>query len=95
MSSWSRQKGFPVVTVERNYETERVTLSQRRYASYASTTPDVTAWWIPYNLATASSANFDETRATHWMDARTMLQEITVSGLNNSDWLIINKRVCV
>lgn len=95
MSSWTRQKGFPVLTVERNYLSTTVTVSQQRYLSNPSTTQDPTTWWIPYNLATASSANFDETTATHWLSANNLSQNITVIGLNDSDWLIVNKRVCM
>lgn len=95
MSSWTRQKGFPILSVERNYLSTTVKVSQQRYLSIPSTTQDPTTWWIPYNLATASSANFDETTATHWLSASNLSQNITVVGINDSDWLIVNKRVCV
>ncbi|XP_037030608.1 aminopeptidase N-like [Bradysia coprophila] len=92
MSSWTRQKGFPVVTVERNYESSTVTLDQQRYVSELLATPDPARWWIPYNLATASSANFDETTATHWLSANSGSQTITVANLNANDWLLLNKK---
>lgn len=92
MSSWSRQKGFPVVTVERNYPSTIVTFSQERYLSTPSTAQDPTLWYIPFNLATASSANFDETTATHWM-SNVRSQNVTVAGLNDTDWLLVNKKV--
>lgn len=93
MSSWSRQKGFPVLTVERNYSSPTVAITQERYLSNPSTIQDPTTWWIPYNLATASSANFDDTTATHWF--KTNAHIITVPDLSDSDWLILNKRVCM
>lgn len=91
MSTWTRQKGFPVVTVERNYPSTAVTISQQRYVSNPSSTQGPALWWIPYNLATASSADFDATVATHWLSTNT--QSITVAGLSESDWLLVNKRV--
>lgn len=93
MASWSRQKGFPVLTVQRNYPSTVVTVSQQRYLSNPSTTQDPTLWWIPYNLATASSSDFDDTTATHWISDRT--QNITVANISDNDWLIVNKRVNV
>lgn len=93
MSSWTRQKGFPIVTVERNYESSTVTLNQQRYVSGEASTQDPARWWIPFNLASASSANFDETTATHWLPATTGTQTITVANLNASDWLLVNKKV--
>lgn len=95
MSSWTRQKGFPIVTVERNYESSTVTFDQQRFVSNVSSTEDPARWWIPFNLATASSANFDQTTATHWLPANTGSQTITVANLNASDWLLVNKQVCV
>jgi len=90
MSSWTRQSGFPVLTVERNYSSTTVLLSQQRYFSNTSSTPDSSVWFIPYNLATASSYNFDDTTATHWLTSPS--GSITVAGLTENDWLIINKK---
>lgn len=94
MSSWTRQSGYPVVVLERNYSSSTVKISQRRYLSNTSITQDPTTWWIPYNFATASSPNFDETIASHWLPKDTQPQDVLVEGLNETDWLIINKQVC-
>lgn len=93
MASWTNQKGFPVVTVERNYAGNSVTLSQKRYLSNSSAADNGERWWIPYNIATQSAANFDDTTATHWMSANAATESVTVAGLKESDWLILNKKV--
>ncbi len=95
MSSWTRQKGFPALNVERDYLGSTVTISQQRYLSNPSSAPDSTRWWIPLNFVSASSGDFDNTTATHWMSPITASQSITLSSLNASDWLLVNKMVCV
>lgn len=92
MSSWTRQSGFPVLTVERDYQSRiRITLSQQRSLRYPSGTPTST-WWIPYNFVTSSTVDFTDTSATHWMPQGTRLQNITLPTITNNDWLIVNKQ---
>lgn len=92
MISWTRQKGFPFLSVDRDYSSTTVTISQQKYSANPPTSMDPATWWIPYNLVTASVANID-TKATHWLPVDTRSQMITVDGLTESDWLIVNKMV--
>ncbi|KAG4070261.1 hypothetical protein HA402_009824 [Bradysia odoriphaga] len=93
MASWTRQPGFPVITVERNYDdrTNQVTLSQQRYYSYPPQNRENQTWWVPFNLITPDNPDFENTRVEGWIP-NTPSVEITVDNLDADDYLLINKQ---
>ncbi|XP_037026046.1 aminopeptidase N-like [Bradysia coprophila] len=93
MSSWSRQPGFPLITVERNYvgATSQVTLRQKRYITYGESNSNLT-WWVPYNFATAKNPGFENVKVEGWMPQNTSSFEIIIDSLDADDYLVMNKR---
>lgn len=89
-SSWSRQAGFPLVTVQRNYDDRSFVLSQERYFTVNQTTPSTSLWWIPVNYASASSYEFEFTNATSWFASAT--ETVKDDTLQPTDWFLLNKR---
>lgn len=94
MSTWTRQKGFPVVRVERNYQTGTINIRQEKYLTVPPPTEDPALWWIPYNFATSNNPDFLNTRAEGWIPAT---REYTVSQTStktwsNEDWIVWNKQ---
>lgn len=87
--SWSNQKGYPLLTVERDYQKGTVTLKQSRYISPKTNSTDATTWWIPYNYATASNSNFDDTKPDGWLSQKT--KELSGNWSSN-DWILFNKQ---
>lgn len=94
MASWTRQAGYPLITVERNYDdrTDQVILRQERYYAYPPNDRQNTTWWVPYNLATPTNPGFANTRAEGWIPQNSTSWEITVNSLGADDYLLINKR---
>ncbi len=94
MGSWTRQAGFPLITVRRNYDnaSTQVTLSQDRYFSFPPANPvgNVT-WWVPYTIATPSNPGFENARVEGWIPNVPSI-DITVNDLGANDYLLINKR---
>lgn len=94
LSTWTNQAGYPIVTVQRSYtNAQSVTLYQARYFRERppkSLRPKSALWWIPYNWATASWANFRQTSATNWLG--TDMAIINITELKRNDWLLLNKR---
>ncbi|KAF5299277.1 hypothetical protein FQA39_LY02450 [Lamprigera yunnana] len=89
MTSWASISGFPVVTVERYYNTEGlVHVTQETYTN--SKAKETGHWKIPINFATRSNPSFETTTPDHWITNPT--QEINILGLNQNDWLIANKK---
>lgn len=65
--SWTRQPGFPLLTVERNYTTGTVTFTQERFLNAQVNPPPTNVYWIPITYAFNDNANFSNTQATIWM----------------------------
>lgn len=89
-ASWTHQAGFPLVTVERNYINGDIVLTQERYLSEQTGTPSTSLWWIPYNFASSSVADFNATAATAWISSRS--ETINLPSTLNTDWFLLNKR---
>lgn len=93
MSSWTRQSGFPLITVERNYDTQvnQVTFTQARYYSYPPVNPENQTWWVPYSFATPDNPGFENTRAEGWIP-NTPTFVTTVNNLDADDYFLINNQ---
>lgn len=88
MLSWTRQAGFPVVNVNRNYTTGDITLQQERYFTVKPAVQSPALWWIPYNFASASSVVYT-TFADRWIQGQRSTV-VTNAGIPSGEWLIIN-----
>lgn len=96
-SSWTRQSGFPMLTVNRNYETGAITISQERYLNNRfSNMTNSTSWWIPYNFTTAKSLSFSDTKPLGWLAQDQPSKLIEASGDKSwatpSEWVLFNKQ---
>ncbi|KAM8705012.1 hypothetical protein ACLKA7_009467 [Drosophila subpalustris] len=89
-SSWSHQAGYPLLTVERNYETGTFTIKQQRYDNDKSAVNDKT-WFVPINYAVSSNFDYRNTTATHYLlnAAQTVVDNVKIS---KDDWLLLNKQ---
>lgn len=93
MSSWTQQKGYPFLTITRNYATGSITVRQERYQSYIPTQTDPALWWIPLTFASASSNDFKNTSVQQWLSNtdRTIVIYGT-SEWTKDDWIVFNKQ---
>ncbi|KAG4073910.1 hypothetical protein HA402_014115 [Bradysia odoriphaga] len=93
MSSWTRQAGFPFITVERSYSqaTDQVTLTQYRYFNPPSPIDPIrTNYWVPYNYATSDNPGFNSSRATGWIPQQDTSITITVDSLDANDYFLLD-----
>lgn len=86
--SWTRQIGFPVVNVNRNYINGEITLQQERYFTVKPSVQSPSLWWIPYNFASASSSVYS-TFADRWIQGQRSTV-VSNAAIPSGDWLIIN-----
>lgn len=94
-SSWSHQAGFPLLTVQRNYENGSITISQKRYMGSKSSDLINATWWIPYNIATAKSPSFNDTTVDGWLPQHQRAKLIEPRGHSEwapTDWVLFNKQ---
>lgn len=93
MSSWTRQAGLPIITVERNYVdgTDQVNLRQRRYYNpQPPFDPENSTWWIPYNYATPNHPPSANSRATGWIPQHENSITITIESLTANDYFLLD-----
>ncbi|KAF5299275.1 hypothetical protein FQA39_LY02448 [Lamprigera yunnana] len=89
MTTWDSISGFPVVTIERDYNAKgSVHITQEVYTDFPPAKEG--HWKIPINFATKSIPSFETTTPDHWITSPS--QEIDILGLNQNDWLIANKK---
>lgn len=93
MSSWTQQKGYPFLTITRNYNTGSITVRQDRYQTYVPGQIDPALWWIPFNFASATTNDFLNTSAQQWLSNTDRSITITKSDeWEVDDWIIFNKQ---
>ncbi|XP_050068381.1 aminopeptidase N [Anopheles maculipalpis] len=96
MDTWTLQTGFPVVFVQRDYESDSIEFRQERF-SFGSGTNGSNAvhvserflWWIPITYTTLGDCNFQQTKPAIWMKAEEALV-INNHDIPSHDWMIVN-----
>lgn len=97
MDNWVNKKGYPIITVSRDYTAENVQIHQEYFSTVKpkETTEkenkeeEKVHWWVPINYATEEKIDFEETKATQWLEPE---KNLTIEKLNSSQWLILNKQ---
>nr|XP_037280704.1 aminopeptidase Q-like [Rhipicephalus microplus] len=84
MDTWTRQPGYPVVDVVRDYEARTALLTQRHHC----VRPDESRFWIiPITYTDAEHKNFTNTETVMWMKTKkAMLQNLP----EKNEWIIVN-----
>ncbi|XP_077540937.1 aminopeptidase N-like [Haemaphysalis longicornis] len=84
MDTWTKQAGYPVIDVVRNYEERTASITQRHHC----VRPDqARIWIIPVTYTDARNRNFNDTSNVLWMKSR----EATLQNLpDNKSWVILN-----
>ncbi|XP_031640015.1 aminopeptidase N-like [Contarinia nasturtii] len=94
--SWSNQNGFPLLTVNRNYQQNTIKISQERYFDYyPHPEANSTSYWIPYNFDTSNNVNVNDTSVDGWLPKGIKSKLIKPNGIKtwtNDDWVLFNKQ---
>jgi len=87
MSTWTKQTGFPIVTVssEQVGNDRRLHLAQMRFFSNGSEGDD-TLWQIPLSMSTSASPN----KAVHSYLMKDRTAEVTIKNVAPGDWVKLN-----
>jgi aminopeptidase N len=94
MDTWANQRGYPMLTVERT-SSGQVMVTQERFLLQASSAAQPQTWWVPYNMASKSSPNFDRTTPDGWIPQGTRTVSVRPNGAvtwDNDDWIVFNKQ---
>ncbi|XP_016947764.1 aminopeptidase N [Drosophila biarmipes] len=94
MDSWTLQGGYPLVTLNRNYETGSLTLKQTRFFKGQELGNDTSCWWVPLSLVRQTLPNFDQTIPKLWLECPAVTEDLQLVETPSSDeWIILNPQV--
>ncbi|XP_058836977.1 uncharacterized protein LOC131693281 [Topomyia yanbarensis] len=88
MDSWTTEKGYPVISVRRSYDSGDIIISQERFISDRKV-PNTNVWMIPYNYVLQSAANFDDLHSYDWLSTKAARLKANVP---DNEWIIFNKQ---
>ncbi|KAH8408130.1 hypothetical protein KR222_009660 [Zaprionus bogoriensis] len=89
MSSWTKLKGFPVISVESEQKSETqclLRLTQSKFTADGSKADKDCIWTVPISVSTA--VNPTQIAKTFLLDKPSM--EVVLDGVSESDWIKIN-----
>ncbi|CAM1325904.1 Uncharacterised protein PB.8118, partial [Pycnogonum litorale] len=70
MDSWTIQTGFPVVNMKRDYDNQRVSLSQSRFLFDANMSNSSSIWKIPLTFTSSEVKNWDAEKIALWFNEK-------------------------
>lgn len=92
MDTWTLQTGYPVISVNRNYETQKAEVSQRRFLRdliLMKTVNDF--WWVPLTYTTSSELQFNDTTPKHFLPNNA--DALTIDAPKPEDFLLFNIKI--
>ncbi|KAH8418394.1 hypothetical protein KR222_008474, partial [Zaprionus bogoriensis] len=93
MDSWTLQKGYPLVSVQRNYAAGTAHIKQTRFVLLKHDQPD-SCWWIPLTFVPQQRADFNETQAQYWLKCPVAEQVLQLPDEASPDtWIMLNPQV--
>lgn len=88
-SSWSNQRGYPVLIVSREYQFKTATLSQERNIYPGIQSNNTPIWYIPYNYVTSRNPILPTTAPFAWLQEAS--KTVTISSEPGwNDWVLFN-----
>ncbi|CAL8109596.1 unnamed protein product [Orchesella dallaii] len=94
MDTWTLQKGFPTIKVERNYNDGSATFSQAKFLIQENATKskeyESYKWWVPISYASKiENTDFESTKPNLWLskEQSSVTDKINV---DESSWVIVN-----
>lgn len=95
-SSWSNQKGYPLLIVTRNYTDNTIQITQKRYFyEQDHSEANLTSWWIPYNFDTANNITMDDTTPDGWLakgEKSKIIKPTAHKSWTSNDWILFNRQ---
>uniref|UniRef100_A0A2A4JS21 Aminopeptidase n=1 Tax=Heliothis virescens TaxID=7102 RepID=A0A2A4JS21_HELVI len=92
MDTWTTQTGYPILTVNRDYEDKSLTVKQRRYFSLAAKSPNMVSWWVPLSVLCEPETRGSPPPGLQWLGAGQggdTLQRYTHSS-ERDQWVLFN-----
>uniref|UniRef100_A0A182XHW8 Aminopeptidase N n=1 Tax=Anopheles quadriannulatus TaxID=34691 RepID=A0A182XHW8_ANOQN len=94
LKSWTEQAGYPILYVSRSDDNCLLRIEQERFLLKSTDASNATSTWIiPYNFATETQPNFDDTTATGWIvDKYHVINPTADHSWTCDSWIVFNKQ---
>ncbi|KAK2165380.1 hypothetical protein LSH36_51g04005 [Paralvinella palmiformis] len=88
MSTWTKQMGFPVLTVTQKVEGQKriLTIKQKKFCADGSAQGTESLWEVPIGICTASSPQ----KSVHRFVLNEKEATVTIDNIKPNDWIKIN-----
>ncbi|CAG9569100.1 unnamed protein product [Danaus chrysippus] len=88
MDTWTKQTGFPLVTVNRNYSDKSVNISQKRYV-WRQEILSSQSWWIPLSIKCESGT--EDPKLVWLSNEEGVLDDKHLEhGCDQNEWMLFN-----
>ncbi|XP_063834773.1 aminopeptidase N-like [Ostrinia nubilalis] len=91
MDTWTKQTGYPVLTVTRDYSDNTLAVTQKRYLNMGSRGSTDSSWWVPLKVLCQSEAS-SPTGDLQWLadDEGVSTQHRFEHGAGAEEWVLFN-----
>lgn len=91
MSSWTDKEGYPLIKVNRDYESGGAHIDQERFlmdpdSDTGSSDETVYQWWVPLTY----TSNFDEPQKSAWLSDQKSSKQLITTVAQKDEWVIFN-----
>ncbi|XP_059611771.1 aminopeptidase N-like [Phlebotomus argentipes] len=94
LRSWFEQPGYPLLIVQRDYETNEVIIKQQRFLSARNESDHTNySWYIPLSISTSRDPTMENTRPWKWLRPdvnKLVLKPESEHSWGEDDWILFN-----
>ncbi|XP_034837045.1 aminopeptidase N-like isoform X1 [Maniola hyperantus] len=90
MDTWTKQTGYPLLNVNRDYSDKSVTITQKRYLSLG-TTRSASSWWVPLSVLCEREVGQPKQQVQWLADNEGVTQDHKFEhGSGPNEWVLFN-----
>ncbi|XP_045513404.1 aminopeptidase N-like isoform X2 [Pieris brassicae] len=89
MDTWTKQTGYPILEVQRDYSEKSLTISQKRYLSLGGSFRTNSAWWVPLSVLCERDTMAQD---VHWLSDKEGVdkEHRFEHGASPDEWVLFN-----
>lgn len=100
MDTWTKQTGYPIITVTRNYNNNSAEVVQRRFLTDSTPTKlsdnDSPCWWVPLSFTTEQQLDFNTTEPKEWLECdenNVAVKKELIDLPEPDEWILFNVQI--
>lgn len=100
MDTWTKQTGYPIITITRNYNNNSAEIAQRRFLTDPSqpklSDGENPCWWVPLSFTTGQELDFNTTEPKAWLECDengVAVAKELIDLPEPDEWIIFNVQI--